>query len=747
MVTNTKDTLFNRLKEEKPPEWASEKKEARYSSRIRIIIIISTILIISFFFTINSRQFYHQIPEYNLIPGTVWYHPDEKAEFTFPIFKDKNQLNDEIKAAKSKVPPVYVINEDSENDAKSKLSLIIKYLAAGKNNQKEIETFIPDKFFDITESIPKKDLNDELKRIENAISRSVSEIYSRGFISNARRSIKSEIIIIRLLPNSETIKSTSQLIDSVDFIKIIKTSFEKKFPDRLASLTNDIALKVISPNYKYSWELTNKNMELADKSVARTVGIVRKGDIIIKKGERATDRQILKIKSYNISKFEKSDTEFHILTYLGTILHSFLIYGILLIYLFILRKRIFYDNIQFFILNCIIVFICLQTWITFQIPSRFPLEFTLMLPALSMLVAIVFDSRTAFNSTVVMALFIAGIRGNDYVTLMTMMLAGTMAAYSVRDIQNRTQMYQSIFFIFIGFILAITAFSLERSADIVSIVYRILIALINSAISPLVTFGLLFLIERSSNISSDLRIKEFDNLNHPLLIKLSELAPGTYQHTLSVAALAERCARNIKANALLTKVGTYFHDIGKISRPEYFAENQLDMTSKHDQISPRKSANAIKEHVTGGIELARQYRLPERLIDFIPMHHGTSLIRHFYAKALEESKGENVNENDFRYPGPKPDIKETAILMICDTAEAISRLFTDKEDLHKALNKLVEEKMLDGQFDNCNITIKEINTVIDTCVRNLSGVTHQRVAYKEPKKEEVQDEPEINIGE
>jgi membrane-associated HD superfamily phosphohydrolase len=129
------------------------------------------------------------------------------------------------------------------------------------------------------------------------------------------------------------------------------------------------------------------------------------------------------------------------------------------------------------------------------------------------------------------------------------------------------------------------------------------------------------------------------------------------------------------------------------------------------------------------------------------MHHGTSLIRHFYAKALEESKGEHVNENDFRYPGPKPDIKETAILMICDSAEAISRLFTDKEDLHKALNKIVEEKMLDGQFDNCNITIKEINTVIDTCVRNLSGVTHQRVAYKEPKKEEVQDEPEINIGE
>jgi putative nucleotidyltransferase with HDIG domain len=210
--------------------------------------------------------------------------------------------------------------------------------------------------------------------------------------------------------------------------------------------------------------------------------------------------------------------------------------------------------------------------------------------------------------------------------------------------------------------------------------------------------------------------------------------------------MAEKCATAIGANSLLSKVGAYFHDIGKMVRPEYFAENQIDMMNKHDMLSPKKSAEAIKTHVTEGIRLAQEYNIPQRIIDFIPMHHGTTLIKHFYAKALEEAEEEEtVNEADFRYPGPKPNSKETAIVMICDSAEAISRLTgRTKEEMEKIIDSTIQSRFLDGQFDECNITLKDLQIIKDTCVKHLQGSGHQRVAYKEiPKKNETDEKQQF----
>jgi uncharacterized domain HDIG len=253
----------------------------------------------------------------------------------------------------------------------------------------------------------------------------------------------------------------------------------------------------------------------------------------------------------------------------------------------------------------------------------------------------------------------------------------------------------------------------------------------------------LFVIEKISNITTDLKLKEFDDINHPLLKKLSENAPGTYQHTLSLALLAESCAEAIGANRLLTRVGAYFHDIGKLYKPEYFVENQIDLENKHEFISPKRSAEIIREHVTKGIELAKEYHLPSRIIDFIPMHHGTSLIKHFYAKALEESQGEPVDEADFRYPGPKPNNKETAIVMICDSAEAMSRLpIKSKEELSISIEKMIMNKLLDGQFDESDISVKDLKTIQEVCVRLLYGIIHPRIEYKEIPEEKVKKSDE-----
>ena len=258
----------------------------------------------------------------------------------------------------------------------------------------------------------------------------------------------------------------------------------------------------------------------------------------------------------------------------------------------------------------------------------------------------------------------------------------------------------------------------------------------NSILSPLITFGLIFILERFSNFSTDLQLKEYDNPDHPLLKKMSDIAPGTYQHSMNVAMLAERSAIAIGANPVYCKVSSMFHDIGKMKKPEYFVENQIDIGNKHDQMPPKKSAKIIIDHVNYGVELAKQYNLPNRMIDVILMHHGTSLVQYFYNKALEQAEDPStILEEDYRYPGPKPKTREAALIMLCDTAEAIShvRNYTSDE-LDAILQKVILDRIIDGQFDESGISVKELQIVKFTIVKNLIGMGHKRIQYKEVPK-------------
>jgi cyclic-di-AMP phosphodiesterase PgpH len=727
-----KDTLFSKLTEDKAGNRDFDPKNPRYSFNIRIIILIGTIILCSLFFNIHIEQKQAESSIYNLVPGYIWSGQTLIADFTFPIYKSYDKYIEEKEKASNKALDVYVYDEKADELSTVKLNNIIKKLPFIETQSSDpiIENFsekVLKPFTELSSAQRNTFLNDVSKVIKKIMEKSLED----GLLNVPKENIKKAEVTIRRLPNIEFTVLTQKITDSSSTIEYARNVFSEYFSTSLTQLAVEILTKVITPNLIYSHNLSIQAKDIAEKSVPRTIGIVRKGDVIIEKNERVTKDHILKLQSYESSQYMKGDKIYSIWIFLGTVGHATLIYSFLILYLIFIRKRIFYDNYQLGILSLILVFVAAQSWLSLQIITKLPIEYIIMLPACSMLVAIVFDSRTAFYTTVTMALMLAGIRGNDYETGTAMMIAGTLAAYTVRDIKSRTQMYQSFFYIMIGFLATIVSFGLERSVDIIFSLNKLLMALLNSAISPLITFGLLFILERVTNIATDLRIKEFDNLNHPLLIKLSELAPGTYQHTLALASLAERCANAIGANTLLCRVGAYFHDIGKMEKPEYYVENQPDMESKHDLISPRKSAAAIKAHVISGIELGKQYKLPQRILELIPMHHGTSLIKHFYIKALEEGKGP-VDDSDYRYPGPKPNTREAAIIMLCDAAEAMSHLITkDKEDFENTLENLIMERIHDGQFDNCDISLREIKIIEETCVKNLIGLSHQRIIYKE----------------
>jgi putative nucleotidyltransferase with HDIG domain len=737
-----KETLFKKLTNIENKE--SNIEYLKSSLYVKIAIFVVTILLCTFFFSFHSNPERNETLLLNLEQVNKWNGQTVVAEFSFPIFKDENKYKEEIDEAVNSVNLTFLYDENAEANANKTLDTIFKklFLRAQKQNV-DLKNFfsdftLNDYFRDNPESkIP------ELTNIQRRLKLFLNNIYKKGLIDTAKSNIQNSEITAHLMPNKIKVYQTVDLVDLGIFVEKGRAQFQAELNESSRNLVNDILIKIYKPNLKFSYELYEKAKDIARQNVARTFGYVLAGEVLIEKGQKLTPEIIQKLKSYNHSQFQKKEDVTTFWMILGSFGHSMLIYSILIIYLIIIRKRIFADNLQVAILSSFIVIVAFLGWLSVEIPSKLPLQYFVLIPGFSMLIAILFDSRTAFYFTVSISLMLSGIRGNDYDTGMSMMLAGILAAYTVRDIQSRTQIYKSILFIIVGFFVTIVSFSLERGSEFEITAYRLLISVLNAALSPLLTFGLLFIIERFSNITTDLKLEEYNNLNHPLLQKMSELAPGTYQHTLAISVIAEKCAAAINANPLLAKVGAYYHDIGKIVKPEYYIENQLNIDNKHEFMHPKKSADTIKNHVIDGIRVGKEYKLPQRIIDFIPMHHGTSLIKHFYAKALEEADGQPVDENDFRYPGPKPNSKETAIVMICDSAEALSRLATDLQALDNAIDKSIQAKLNDGQFDESNLTIGDLKIIKETCVKNLLGLQHSRIEYKEiPTEVQKESKPE-----
>ncbi|OGU13490.1 MAG: hypothetical protein A2X61_11610 [Ignavibacteria bacterium GWB2_35_12] len=744
-MTDTKKTLLKKIRYKESDTISHSKKSPRYSNKTKVIIFIITAIFCTFFFAFHFNTQKSISLKFSAKPGNIWTSQPLIADFTFPIYKDLSEYNKEVSKAKDNALPVFVFESSAQNQSTKNLNLILinfqNYINGNPNNIGAYFTLDDLKQFDGLNPAQKlKDFTSMSKFIKIYLN----EIYRYGLSNISISQLKNNEVSLQIPPNSIKILPRDLVTDSTT----INEKASKYLNNKISTASLELSIKIISrcgiPNLIYSKTLTDQSFTLAEQSVAKTEGIVRKGESIVSKGHVVTNDILKKIRSYENSKLLRSESIYSIWYFLGSFGHATLIYTILLIYLFFIRKKIFYDNLQISILSVLLILIAFMSWLSIELSTPLPLEFLILLPAFSMLSAIVFDSRTAFYVTVTMALMVSGIRGNDYDVGLSMMFAGTLAAYTVRDIQSRTQMFLSIFYILIGLSVSIVVIGLERSADMTTSLNKLLMALINSAFSPLITYGLLFVIERTTNLTTDLRLQEYVNLNHPILAKLGELASGTYQHTLSMAQLAERCAVAINANPLLTKVGAYFHDIGKISKPEYFSENQIDIDNKHDMLSPRKSADAIKNHVVDGIKLAHDNNLPQRIIDFIPMHHGTSIVKHFYAKALEIANGEHVNDEDFRYPGPKPNSKETAVVMICDSIEALSRVpFKEKEDLEKAVDKSIKDKLLDGQLDESNLTMTDINIIKETCIKFIQSISHPRVEYKEIPEEKPETDVEL----
>jgi putative nucleotidyltransferase with HDIG domain len=423
----------------------------------------------------------------------------------------------------------------------------------------------------------------------------------------------------------------------------------------------------------------------------------------------------------------------------------FIIVSLFVLYVKFIRRRVYKDNAQLLLISLILIFPALLAYASVLIRTAFPLEYLILIPVTSMLLTVLFDSRTGFYGTVIAALLVAGIRGNDYNVALAGLSAGAFAAYTVRDLRSRSQLFKSIGFIFLGYFIAIAALSFERGTPLPELGIELAAAAANALISPVLTLAAVFLVELVFDTMSDLKLADYDDIHHPLMKKLSLEAPGTYHHTMLVAQLSENAAVAIGANALLAKVGALYHDVGKIASPTDFIENQLaEHGNVHDTLSSIESASRVRAHVISGIALAREYGLPEKLIDFIPMHHGTMRISFFYQQALNSlSAGGTIDDSLFRYPGPKPRSKEAAIVMLADASEAITRTLGSRieeptvELIEAELAILFRERISDGQLDDCDLTMHDLVVVRNVFARLLIGTFHSRINYPQPSSVKI----------
>jgi putative nucleotidyltransferase with HDIG domain len=355
------------------------------------------------------------------------------------------------------------------------------------------------------------------------------------------------------------------------------------------------------------------------------------------------------------------------------------------------------------------------------------------------------DVEISFMMALMSAVLAGIILGFNLNEMLIFFLGGWAGAFKVRDARTRGVLIEAG--IFVSIVQVICAFLIDPTVNEYTLMNIFKPLAINGLICAAVVIATSKIFETIFGEITNFTLLELSDSAHPLMKRMVLEAPGSYHHSLIVSNLAEAAADAIDAHSLLVRVGAYYHDIGKMVNPKYFTENQKVTSNKHDELEPSMSRLVIFNHVKEGIELARKYHLNNRIIDFIPEHHGTGLMYFFYQKALAEGHLEGLEEKDYRYPGPKPQSKETAIVLLADSVEAATRALDEHtpQRIEDVVRKVINNKFIDGQLDECNLTLREIDTIASTFVRVLSAMYHGRVKYPEksngnnPKKSSKED--------
>ena len=662
------------------------------------LFILSTVLII--YLLPKGGQF-----KYNFQKGKPWQYENLYAPFSFTIKKSKAEIEEEKEYLREELIPYFEIDTAKVTEVKTLFNNFYK--------QKES--------IDIANQ---RDL-----KIKDAGLRILDNLYTYGLISENYSFDSNKLIYLK---NGNEIQELSykQLVFLGDIDRIIKSNVKEYFILDAELFLTELITSIVLPNVTLNSELTASTIRSKIESINPNRGVIDKGSRIIAKGEVVEGNKFQILSSYK-AVFESqiwSKSNFYWLL-LGYSLLISLVFLMLFLFLKNYRLEIYNNNTKVtFILFNIIVMIFLTTLI---VKYDAKLVYITPLCILPLVLKTFFDARLGLFVHVLTILLLGFIVPNSFEFLFLQTIAGMVTILTVSELYKRANLFISVGQITFIYVLGYFAFFIIQEGNIELIQWDYFGYFVLCGLLTLFSFPLIYIYEKMFGLVSDVSLLELSDTNSKLLKELSNKAPGTFHHSLNVANLAEAAANEIGANAMLTRVGALYHDIGKMVNPTYFTENQMSSINSHDELDPKESAKIIIDHVIIGIEIAKKNKLPDRIIDFIRTHHGTRLVHYFYSK--ENEKLGTVSKEDFSYPGPTPFSKETAILMMADSVEAASKSLKEPTSsvLDEFVEKIIDSQLNQGQFLNANITLKEIQRIKKVLKKKLNNMYHLRIEYPE----------------
>lgn len=665
-------------------------------------------------------------------------------------FEVKGEVNNELTEAAEKktwnsVLPVYNYDSDAKATVVKKVESITQSIPLLSDSSAITEA---------EKSLKVKDLASSCN-VSDTLVNNIARLGDSGaFLKQARETIETLMSYVVVADEErsrlkaggiKTIKAVNKLkgeenIVSLDEILTLEDLRKKaeslSFPlikeRKEKDLLIDLVKAILSLNTSYDKDRTESERRVATQKVRPVYNIieVKKNEIMLNKGERIRKEHIAMLVA--LAQSESPAVR------VGGVIAIVMLVGLFMLlvtlYIKFYEPDIMKGNKELILLALISVLILLTAKVI--VVSPWPSNLIPVAVA-SMLIAILINSRIAIVATCFLSIMVGIISGNRLDIAGAALVGGIISIFAMQGVRRRSQVIAAGLCVGLANMSYLISMGLIRGLDFNAYITESLFGFTNGIMSAIIVTGILPIFENTFKITTDISLLELADLNHPLLKEMVMKAPGTYHHSLVVGNLAEAACEAIGANPLLARVSSYFHDIGKIEKASYFSENQAGGESAHDKLSPTMSSLIITNHVKNGIELAQKYKLNRNIIDIINQHHGTGLVFYFFKRALEKSQDEIVGEQSFRYPGPKPQTREAACVLLADSVEAASRALDDPTPsrIKGLVKKIINNKFIDGQLDECDLSLKDLEKIAEVFMHILTGIFHTRVEYPEEPHE------------
>lgn len=669
---------------------------------------------------------------------------DIYAPYDFNIRGELNSVAMDLakKKAQETVLPIYIYDEEVQASVIAKANSITGSLKSLKDTPDMSEEDLLSKtkelapLYNLSEALLSSVVKlKDLDKFFNYSKEPIEYFMQQGVISNTYYLLLKDqgigtIRVIEKAGGNEKVRFAEDLFTLEDLkekVKVFSSSIIKDKKER--DVVTDFVNSILNVNLSYDKEATESEKRLKAEEVQPIYNIieVKRNESILSKGERIGKDHIEKLKGIEQSEpsVMKAGGAFAILILVG------LFMLVTVLYLKFYEPSLAAGNKELVLLSFITILMLIVAKAI--VMSPWPSNLVPVAVA-SMLIAILINSRLAIITTCFLSVLIGMISGNRLDIAGMSLVGGIIGIFAMKGVRRRSQVITAGLCVGFANMSYLIGMGLIRALDFKTAITESFFGFTSGLISAVIVTGVLPIFENIFKVTTDISLLELADLNHPILKEMVMKAPGTYHHSLVVGNLAEAACEAIKANPLLARVSSYFHDIGKIEKAPYFSENQLSsVDSAHDKLSPTMSSLIITNHVKNGVELAKKYKLNRNIIDIINQHHGTGLVFYFFKRALEKVTDEEVGEQSFRYPGPKPQTKEAACVLLADSVEAASRTLDDPTPsrIKGLVRKVINNKFIDGQLDECDLTLKDLERISEVFTHILTGIFHTRVKYPE----------------